>query len=95
MSFLSPEPILESQNNLEKLDNSLSSMNPSLNIKRDQMGNLQHVTMEFGSGPQNDIDVGRIEFLKDILKKIAEPNQNASVYSCNDQTRSTNIDGRK
>ena len=53
------------------------------------------MTLEFGSAPQNDIDVGRIKFLKDILKTIAEPNQVNIGYQCNNQTKATTIDGRK
>lgn len=62
---------------------------------KDHIGNLQQVTVNFGSAPQNDMDVGRMGFLKDGLKTIAEPNQDTINYHCNDQTKATTIDGRK
>ena len=72
-----------------------ASMDPSINFMKDHIGNLQQVTLNFGSAPQNDIDVGRMDFLKDGLKTIMEPNQDIIGYQCNDQTKETTIDGRK
>ena len=72
-----------------------ASMNPSINFVKDHIGNLQQVTVNFGSAPQNDMDLGRMDFLKDGLKTIAEPNQDTIGYHCNNQTKATTIDGRK
>ena len=72
-----------------------ASMNPSINFVKDHVGNLQQVTLNFGSAPQNDMDLGRLDFLKDGLKTIAEPNQDTIGYQCNNQTKATTIDGRK
>ena len=76
-------------------DKGWASLNPSINFMRDHIGNLQQVTINFGYAPQNDIDVGRIKVLKDILKTITKPNQDAIEYHCNNQTKPTTIDGRK
>ena len=72
-----------------------ASMDPSINFMKDHIGNLQQVTLNFGSAPQNDIDVGRMDFLKDGLKTITEPNQDTIRYHCNNQTKATTIDGRR
>ena len=72
-----------------------ASMNPSINFMKDHIGNLQQVTVNFGSAPQNDNDVGRVDFLKDGLKTIMKPVQDTIGYHCNNQTKATTTDGRK
>ena len=58
-----------------------ASMKPSLDITRDYFGIMKQVNIEFGLPPNNDVDIGRVESLKNLLEVITGPPQEG--YQCN------------
>ena len=54
---------------------------------------MKHATMNFESAPTNDFQIGRIEFLKDILKIVAGSKNTG--YQCNVPTNPITLNGRK
>ena len=56
-------------------------MKPSMLIKRDYYGLMKEATIKFGSPPNNDVDIGRIESLKDLLRVITGTPK--ETYQCN------------
>ena len=56
-------------------------MKPSIDITRDYFGVMKQVTIKFGLPPNNDVDIGRLESLKDLLTVITgKPKEG---YQCN------------
>ena len=47
-----------------------ASMKPSMNITRDYFGTMKEVTIKLDLPPNNDVDFGRVETLRDLLKVI-------------------------
>merc|ERR1719192_856330 len=56
-------------------------MKPSLDITRDHFGTMKEVTIKLGLPPNNDVDFGRVETLKDLLKVITGTPKDD--YKCN------------
>ena len=54
---------------------------------------MKHAAITFESAPTNDFQIGRIEFLKDILKIVAGSTNNG--YQCNVPTNPITFNGRK
>ena len=54
---------------------------------------MKHAAITFESVPTNDFQIGRIEFLKDILKIVAGSTNNG--YQCNVPTNPISFNGRK
>ena len=58
-----------------------ASMKPSMDITRDYFGTMKEVTIKLGLPPNNDVDFGRVETLKDLLTVITgTPKDN---HKCN------------
>ena len=58
-----------------------ASMKPSIDITRDYFGLMEQATIKFGLPPNNDVDIGRLESLKDLLTVITgKPKEG---YQCN------------
>ena len=56
-------------------------MKPSIDITRDYFGVMKQATIKFGLPPNNDVDIGRLESLKDLLTVITgKPKEG---YQCN------------
>ena len=54
---------------------------------------MRHASITFESAPTNDIEIGRIEYLKDILKIVAGSTNTG--YQCNVPTNPITFNGRK
>ena len=70
-----------------------ASLEPSINFTKDYTGSMAHITINFGAAPNNNVDVGRIETLKDLLKIVAGSTPNE--YQCNNPTNQDDISGRE
>ena len=56
-------------------------MKPSIDVTRDYFGVMKQATIKFGLPPNNDVDIGRLESLKDLLTVITgKPKEG---YQCN------------
>jgi hypothetical protein len=66
-----------------------ASMKPSINITRDYFGVMKQATIKFGLPPNNDVDIGRVESLKDLLKVITGPPKQG--YQCNNPKELPNL----
>ena len=68
-------------------------MKPSIDITRDYFGVMKQATIKFGLPPNNDVDIGRLESLKDLLTVITgKPKEG---YQCNNPDRLTFYPERK
>ena len=65
--------ILQQQEIIENGEDTVSSwsgLKPILNLDKDDMGNLQEVTIKFDTAAITDADRAKLKFLEDILMTI-------------------------